>query len=135
MAMKRDASPATTKAKEAPMTRINQTATVGSFIVRAFSIIGTDRVVCDVFEPWAGHGTFATIDGARVGRVGTRPLPATIDALPVRSDARLAAFDAWHAAECAEALAAIREAFGQVGQDAGMGEVEATAAEFLMAGC
>lgn len=116
------------------MTRINQTATVGSFIVRAFSILGTDRVVCDVFEPWAGHGTQATVDGVRMGRVGTRALPASIDALPARSAERLAAFDAWHAAQCAEAVAAIRQAFGQGGEaDDRSGEVVTTAAAFLAA--
>jgi hypothetical protein len=70
-------------------------------------IIGTNVVVYSAWEPMAGHSTMTTIDGAWWGRIGCRPLPAELDALPARSDERFLAVTEWHEAQYQEAYSAI----------------------------
>lgn len=81
-------------------------------------------VAYSAWEPYAGHSTLMHIDGVRVGRVGCRPLPTELDALPAGSDERYARVKAWYAAQYAEAYAAIEDAHpGAAGADRDMGEI------------
>lgn len=70
-------------------------------------IIGTDTVVWSAWEPYDGHSALTWIDGEKVGRIGTRRLPADLDALPAYSDERIRAVRAWHEAQYQDAYAAI----------------------------
>lgn len=80
--------------------------------VHCYRIIGTDCLVVEAFEPLAGHGTQATTaDGRRVGRIGTRQLPAALEALAAGSSARLTAIFDWRMAQFGEAHNAIELAF------------------------
>ncbi len=56
----------------------------GEFVVRAYSIISTDVVVINVWEPFAGHSTsFRDDEYGKLGSLRSRPLPENIDSLPV----------------------------------------------------
>lgn len=79
-------------------------------IVDSYHIIGTSAMVYAVWESYAGHSTYRHSDeGVKMGRVGSRELPADLNAL--RGEARYSAVDAWHAAQYAEAYAAILEVY------------------------
>ena len=98
------------------------TVRVGDLWASAYRIIGTPHVVFDCYEPARGyesHSSFRTVDGRNMGRVGTRRLPAEIDALPGpytygatdRGAARLAAVNRWHEGQYEECYRAICAAF------------------------
>ncbi len=82
-------------------------------IVTATRIIGTSCVVYTAWEPHTGdmlggnHSTQQTIDGVRMGRIGTRRLPAHLDDLPAGSDERLQAVREWQRTEEQRAYACI----------------------------
>lgn len=79
-------------------------------IVRKSRIIGTRIDVYVVWEPSAltgQHSSLTTIDGKWYGRVGTRPLPAALDALPAMSDERYNAVKRFHEEQYQEAYALI----------------------------
>lgn len=82
----------------------------GLTVVR-YGITGTDLTVYTVWEPYAQHGTSYRLDEANVGRVGTRRLPADLEALTAYSSERSKAVGAWYAAQYDEAYAAIVTAF------------------------
>lgn len=50
-----------------------------------------------------GHSTITTIDGVWFGRIGTRRLPAHLEALPAMTEERLEAVREWQRGEYAEA--------------------------------
>jgi hypothetical protein len=87
-------------------------------IVERYNIIGTRRWVYDAWEPSErngempfSHSTIRTVDGRWMGRIGTRRLPAELEALPAYSSERARAVGAFHEAQYEEAYAAIIAAF------------------------
>lgn len=99
-----------------------------SKIVHKTRIIGTKLTVFSVWEPYAGHTTTMTIDGQRCGRVGSRLLPAELNALRAMSEERYVAVKAWHAAQYGEAYAAIVAAHPEAAEGRrDMGEIEVVA--------
>lgn len=82
--------------------------------IKATHILTTPRVVLTAWEPTDGlagaHGSISTIDGAWVGNVATRRLPAEIEALPAGSEKRFEAALAWREALRSEIVGAIRDA-------------------------
>lgn len=84
----------------------------GEFVVRAYSIISTDLVAFEVYEPLAGHSTqFTDEKYGRLGAVLSRPLALEVAALPAASDERIAACRAQWATQEAVCEHAIRAAF------------------------
>ena len=94
-------------------------------------IIGTRMVVLSAWEPSVrlgsithGHATITTLDGACYGRIGTRRLPAELEALPAMSAVRSAAVGAWQQAQYGEAVAAILAQYpGAIDGVTSMGEI------------
>lgn len=90
-------------------------------IARRYQIIGTNIIVCDVWEPTSrtserelyGHSTITTFGDAWYGRVGTRNLPADLARLPY-GDERIIRVTQWQEAEAEIAYAVIREAFPDI---------------------
>ena len=93
-------------------------------VVRCSSIIGTDWISCDAWEPepfydpaMRGHSTITHLEPPEVlrpawyGRIGTRPLPAELEALKPFSDERLKAVGQWHEEQYAEGCALIKRVF------------------------
>ena len=77
-----------------------QTTTIGTY--RSYS----------AWEPGKISGTHSTIthlEDGWYGRIGTRWLPAELEALPGGSDERIAKVHAWQADQYTEAYIAIRE--------------------------
>ena len=68
--------------------------------LKATRIIGTSILVLSVWEPLAGHGTMSATEGT--GRIGTRRLPAALEAL--RGEARFEAVHAFQDAQYQEAF-------------------------------
>lgn len=97
------------------------------YVVHAYSICTTEVVVIEALESgdWGSHTTTCTDpDGARLGRIGSRVLPASLDALPAYSRERIIAVREWREAQHDEAQAVIDAAFPNVvGQRLG-GELE-----------
>jgi hypothetical protein len=100
----------------------SQAVNIGGFTVVRYNIIGTNLFVHEVYEPSPSNGAhFAShhslMSGSTygqpgtLGKVGTRDLPADIDALPARSDERYHAVRAFHQAQYDEAYALILRAF------------------------
>jgi len=83
---------------------------------------GDGYYVADAWEPTSGpmggHSTITTFDGVWYGQIGTRRLPADLDALPAYSDERSQAVRAWMAEEDAEARNLLREHLADVIRDA-----------------
>lgn len=113
----------------------NEWKQVGALHIHKYSIISTDRVIYAVFEASAlmgRHGSLMSRDGfGWLGQIGSRSLPAEIDAIPVRvadgkwNQARFDAIGAWRAANDAEAYAAIEAAFPEtIGCERRNGEIE-----------
>ncbi len=79
------------------------------YVAHKYSICATSYAVVAVFETYAGHLSYMTTGDdsgtTKLGTVASRPLPVTIDSL--RGEARLAACDAFRAANVAEIFAAI----------------------------
>lgn len=65
----------------------------------------------DAYEPYNGHSTFTFEEGVRLGRIGTRPLTAELDALTPYSQERQDAVGAWHTVQYEEAYGLIVEAY------------------------
>lgn len=88
---------------------------MSKIIVEKTRIIGTK---CDVYSAWevdhGDHSTIQHIDGVRYGRVGTRRLPAELEALPARTQERSDAVRAFHAKQYQEAYLAIYEKHPEV---------------------
>ena len=61
--------------------------------------------------------------GIRMGRIGTRRLPAHLDALEARSDERLERVGNWHDSQYREAYVLIVEAFPEAEGTKSMGEI------------
>lgn len=80
-------------------------------IVQRFDIPRSDIMEFDVWEPYAGHSTTQTIEGKRLGKVGTRDVPAEIDSLPAHSDERFNAVTNHYKDQEAEATAAVIAVF------------------------
>ena len=88
-------------------------------------ILGTTITVYAAYEPYAGHSTFTHLNGVRVGRVGSRQLPAELDALKSMSTERSTRVRAWQAAQYEEAYAAIiAECPEATNGERSMGEIE-----------
>lgn len=87
------------------------TAQVGAITVQRFQVIGTPVLVHEAWEAYNGHSSTTHIDGVRMGKVTSRPLTAELDALPIRSLARLEAVQAFYRDLYREAYAAIVAAF------------------------
>lgn len=76
--------------------------------VSATPITGTKEVLLQAWELEAGHSTIQSHpDGYWVGKVGTSPLPADIEALVPGSTERIAAVEAFIAADKDRAFAII----------------------------
>lgn len=122
------------------MNLTNETRFIGDIAVQRYNIISTPFWVYQALEPMTTHKSISTIDrecgkcehnGRRYdwfGKIGSRALPADIDALPV-NEARFAACDAWRKGEYARAHAAIIAAFPEAaqGKDGGFGTIEIVA--------
>jgi hypothetical protein len=87
-------------------------------VVRRYRIIRSPTVCYDAYTKsvlMGKHGSITSIEGylhAWWGRLGTeRNLPDAIEMLPSRSDERIAAVQAWQAANYERAYAAIIRAF------------------------
>jgi hypothetical protein len=80
-------------------------------VVQCFQIIGTEIYVIQALEPRTNHTTIEDVDGHWFGHVGTRALPAELDALPALSEERSKKVGGWHQAQYAEALAMIEATF------------------------
>lgn len=71
------------------------------------------EVVYSAWEPYTDHGTVFHNGDEAYGELMSRPLPAELDALPPRSEARIHAVQAWREAlrqEAYEAIVALRPA-------------------------
>lgn len=106
---------------------MHTTNTANGLTVMAYDIIGTNLRVYSVWEPYNGHSTSTTHQDARLGRVGTRPLPLTLEALQPHSDERYSRVSTHYAAEYGEAYAAIRTCYPHLHANIGsMGEITET---------
>lgn len=84
---------------------------VGALLVQRYKIIGTELEVFEAWERETGktgtsffsHSTITTIDGQWYGRVGTRCLPADVEALAPGSDERIARVRDWHQRQAQQA--------------------------------
>ena len=90
-----------------------------TYQIQRTHIIGTSAYTYSAWErdtEHCPHSTITHLAGERYGQVSTRRLPAYIEAIPVASDAHLAAVSAWlaerNAAEHRLILAAFPEAAG-----------------------
>jgi hypothetical protein len=103
--------------------------------IKSTKIIGTTITVYSAYEPAAhglpgagwDHSTLTSEDGSDgfLGRIGTRRLPAELEALPAYSDERLAAVGAWQEAQYREAYALILAAHPEaIDGRRSMGEIE-----------
>ena len=97
----------------------NVTVEVNGLYVRRTRIGGTEIYAYDVYSPnYKNYSTVSycsVIEGISVGKVGTsNTIPAEIDALPARSEARLIAYRAWRDAEYQVAYNAILAAFPEL---------------------
>lgn len=108
-----------------------QRKTPAGQIVTRTRILGTSIHVYAVWEESRGNQhstiTYTCTEFSPAGRIGTRRLPAALDALPALTDERIDAVTAWHAAQYAEAYAAILQAYPEAGApDArrSLGEIE-----------
>lgn len=75
--------------------------------IHVTNLIGSETRIASAWEPYAGHSTIMSLDGERMGRVGTEPVPAELDALPARSTERMDAVRAWQRERDERAYAAI----------------------------
>ena len=75
--------------------------------VHRYTIIGTAIERVEVYEPYDGHSTIMHFDGRRFGQIGTRPIPARIEAMVGGSADRIAACAEWHRQQDVEAAAII----------------------------
>lgn len=92
--------------------------------VMAYDIIGTQLRVYSAWEPYNGHSTSTTHQNARLGRVGTRPLPQYLVVLQKLTDERYDRISAHYANEYGEAYAAIRTCYPHLTFTIGsMGEI------------
>ena len=101
------------------------------YFVHRYSILTTDWVVYAVFETRNGHhSTMTGPNGESLGTVMSRPLPADVDAIPVRvngewNQARFDACDANRDAKAELCYGLIDKAYpGHRGQRNGHGDVE-----------
>ncbi len=92
--------------------RLNDVIRFGRFVVCRYTIIGTSSVVYNVWEPEVRgvceHSSLSFIEGelhdsrgqrnrsTQWGRLGTRQLPANLEAMKPMSDERMIAVDAYH---------------------------------------
>lgn len=90
-----------------------------TYQIQRTRIIGTSAYTYSAWEPdteHCQHSTITHLAGDRYGQVSSRRLPGYIEAIPVASDARLAAVSAWQAERSASErrliLAACPEAAG-----------------------
>ena len=110
----------------------NETRQLEAFKVQRHRILGTRIMVYAAWERssvMGKHSTITTIDGEWYGRVGTRHLPAWMNALPAMSDERSRIVGEYHDAQYGEAYDIIRRAFPEVCEYAAresMGELETT---------
>jgi hypothetical protein len=79
--------------------------------VQIHRIDGYGFTTYDVYEPYSGHSTITFEEGVKLGRIGTRSLPADLDALKPWSHEREDAVRAWHAAQYEEAYGLIDQAY------------------------
>jgi len=110
-----------TRSPEGPDGLTDADRFAGQFLVRRYRILGTQTVVYDAWEPdvrtartgdgFFGHAMLTHHAGRWWGQIGTGPLPASVDALPARSEARGLAYRAWEAAEHERAYVLIVQAF------------------------
>ncbi len=84
---------------------------------------GMGFTVYAAYEDYDGHSTYMHEQGIRMGRIGTRRLPAHLDALEARSDERLERVGNWHDSQYREAYVLIGEAFPEAKGTRSMGEV------------
>ena len=92
--------------------------------VKRTHIATTETVVFSVWESNAGHTAVTTIDDRWMGRVGSRKLPADLDALPPCTHRRMNAVQAWHEAQYREAYDAILAEYPEaIEGDRDMGEI------------
>ena len=68
-----------------------------------YKIIGTHFTIYEAYEPYDGHSSIMTLEGKKMGRVGSRRLPKELESLPARSDIRVEAVTAWQYAQYEEA--------------------------------
>ena len=95
---------------------VDDTVAVGSVVVRRYSVIGTNLVIIDAYEPYdhyhyGSHSSYTHMFGLTYGKVGTRRLPKELEDLPKMSDKRIEAVKAYHESEYARARACITEAY------------------------
>lgn len=107
------------EAVNAPLRDETQVTTTG--------IVGTDFVVFGAWEPFDGHWSSRPIADRSMGRIGTRRLPAELDALEAGSDDRAERIRRWYEDQYAEAYGIIRDAVDPAGWDRSLetgGEIE-----------
>jgi hypothetical protein len=94
--------------------RVDAEKWIGDIVVRRNQIIGSRAVYYSVYEPFTAsllHSSQMTIGGKRMGQLGSRRLPGTIDALPPYSEARSKAVGKFHNEQYALAHKLIIQAF------------------------
>jgi hypothetical protein len=107
----------------------------GGYIVQRYKILGTDIHVHAVWERYSNHSTMTTINGEWYGRIGTRRLPAFMEALPAMSDERSRIVGEWHDAQYAQAYEMILRAFPElIPTRQSMGEIETYEPQWEQAG-
>jgi hypothetical protein len=87
--------------------------------IRRTQIIGSPSVIYTAYEPSVlfarepgeGHSSTMTLDGRAMGKIGTRRLPADLDALPAYSAERSRAVGEFHRRQYEEAYSLIERAF------------------------
>jgi len=119
--------PKGTKKEYAPY--IYETKTIGDKVVKKYSILTTNLVVYEAWEPspstiTAAHRTITTMQGEWYGRIGSRNLPPEVEYLPAGSNERIYAVGKWHEDQYEEAYKLILQAFPEAeGGRRSMGEI------------
>lgn len=105
----------------------------GEFVVRAYSIIASDEVVLDVWEPTSGFdqhsSSFTSQEHGRLGALTSRSLPSEIAALPYGEERSAQCFAYFRSLE-REARAIIAAAYPELDVDFVGGIGHTTISEF-----
>lgn len=108
---------------------INEHKAVGDKIIDKYSIIGTNIIVYNAWEPsgvFGRHSTITTIDGKWYGRIGTRWLPPYLENMLAGSLERIQTVSKWLKDQYEEAYTLILQAYPEASSGmCTMGEIEA----------
>ena len=108
---------------------INEHKAVGDKMIDKYSIIGTNVIVYQAWEPsgvFGAHSTITTIDGKWYGRIGTRWLPPYLENMLAGSLERIQTVSKWLKDQYEEAYKLILQVYPEASSGMRtMGEIEA----------